>query len=77
MVNYLKQNLSKKNLQFPNNLLAEHFRGFNVQVIGVEKEIDHPNTVKNFFITRYDGSVSVKIYAGQITRNVGLEKFFW
>ena len=46
MVNFSKQHLPKENLQFPNNLLSEHFRRFDDSVMGVDKETNHPNTVK-------------------------------
>ena len=74
MVNCLKQHLLKGNLQFPNNLLTEHFIGFNIQVVGLEKEIDHPNTVKEISSLQDMMGAFRCIHAGQITRNVGLEK---
>ena len=43
----------------------------------VEKEIDHPNTVKEISSLQDRMEALQCIYAGQFTRNVGLEKIFW
>ena len=77
MVNFLRQHLSKENLQFPNNLLSEHFRRFDDSVMGVDKETNHPNTVKEISSLQDMMGVFRCIHAGQIARNVGLEKIFW
>ena len=44
--------------------------------MGIEKEIDHPNTVKKISSLQDRMEALQCIYAGQFTRNVGLEKIF-
>ena len=45
-------------------------------MVGLEKEIDHPNTVKEISSLQDMMGAFRCIHAGQITRNVGLEKIF-
>ena len=45
-------------------------------MVGLEKEIDHPNTVKEISSLKDMMGAFRCIHAGQITRNVGLEKIF-
>ena len=44
-------------------------------MVGLEKEIDHPNTVKEISSLQDMMGAFRCIHAGQITRNVGLENF--